>query len=182
MREPLRKYPLFSLCGLCCACCPMFHISEERHCTGCGGEGRPACAVIRCAKRHGGVEFCFECPEYPCERYRGERPDSFVPVRNAQKEFDQIKAVGPRAHQELMNEKAMRIRFLLSNYNDGRKKSFFCLAVNLLDPETVGAALARLSGQTRPGMTVKEKAALAVGIFQEAADRQNVVLKLNKKK
>ena len=81
-----------------------------------------------------------------------------------------------------MNEKAMRIRFLLSNYNDGRRKSFFCLAVNLLDPETVGAALARLSGQTRPGMTAKEKAAPAVGIFQEAADRQNVVLKLNKKK
>ena len=77
-----------SLCGLNCGLCPMYHISEQNHCTGCGGEGRPSCAVLRCAEEHGGVAYCFQCPEYPCARY--EPPpqyDSFLPARNVRRDF-----------------------------------------------------------------------------------------------
>lgn len=47
MKEQTRAEPRFSLCGLNCGLCPMYHISETEHCTGCGGAGRPSCAVQR---------------------------------------------------------------------------------------------------------------------------------------
>ena len=88
MKEQTRAEPRFSLCGLNCGLCPMYHISETEHCTGCGGAGRPSCAVQRCAREHGGVEYCFQCAEYPCARYtRAEPYDSFVPHRNVQRDF-----------------------------------------------------------------------------------------------
>lgn len=65
MKEQTRAEPRFSLCGLNWRLCPMYHISETEHCTGCGGAGRPSCAVQRCAREHGGVEYCFQCAEYP---------------------------------------------------------------------------------------------------------------------
>ena len=37
MKEQTRAEPRFSLCGLNCGLCPMYHISETEHCTGCGG-------------------------------------------------------------------------------------------------------------------------------------------------
>ncbi len=38
-------------------------------CAGCreGGSSLPFCAARTCFKEHG-VDFCFQCPEYPCER------------------------------------------------------------------------------------------------------------------
>ena len=42
MKEQTRAEPRFSLCGLNCGLCPMYHISETEHCTGCGGAGGDA--------------------------------------------------------------------------------------------------------------------------------------------
>ena len=51
MRNYRRSDPAFSLCGLCCALCPMHRM--ERGCPGCGGgAGHQSCAVIRCALAH----------------------------------------------------------------------------------------------------------------------------------
>ena len=60
-REEIR----FSLCGLNCALCSM-HLGG--YCPGCGGgAGNQSCAKARCSLEHGGVPFCWECPEYPCQ-------------------------------------------------------------------------------------------------------------------
>ena len=98
MKEQTRAEPRFSLCGLNCGLCPMYHISETEHCTGCGGAGRPSCAVQRCAREHGGVEYCFQCTEYPCARYtRAEPYDSFVPHRNVPLDSDAVFSRAGRA-------------------------------------------------------------------------------------
>ena len=60
-----RQNQLFSLCGLNCGLCPMF---LNKNCPGCGGgEGNQACKIARCSIEHGGVEYCFQCSEYPCD-------------------------------------------------------------------------------------------------------------------
>ena len=134
MKEQTRAEPRFSLCGLNCGLCPMYHISETEHCTGCGGAGRPSCAVQRCAREHGGVEYCFQCTEYPCARYtRAEPYDSFVPHRNVQRDFARAARDGLDAYRAMLEEKEALLRFLLREYNDGRRKSLFCTAVNLLE-------------------------------------------------
>ncbi|HCP15088.1 MAG TPA: hypothetical protein DIT32_04865, partial [Peptococcaceae bacterium] len=62
MKEYVRAYPLFSLCGLNCGLCPRYHTEGESRCPGCGGPAfhlkHPSCAVITCSRKHGGVEHC----------------------------------------------------------------------------------------------------------------------------
>jgi len=70
----------------------------------------------------------------------------------------------------------------LANYNDGRRKSFFCITVNLLELQDVKCIVEQIATETESdNLTLKEKASLAVKLFQTMATKRNVVLKLNKK-
>ena len=80
-----------------------------------------------------------------------------------------------------MEQKLAILAELLEDYNDGRRKSFYCLAVALLplaELETVMTGLRTLD----PAMPVKEKAAAAVNQLQAAAQRHDILLKRNLKK
>ena len=69
MKGFTREETRFSLCGLNCTLCPM---RLGGYCPGCGGgAGNQSCAIAKCSLEHGGVLFCWECPEYPCSRYEG---------------------------------------------------------------------------------------------------------------
>ena len=89
---------LAAVCGLYCEACSLFiatkedperlkqlaakfQLSEEvMRCYGCRSEKRgpyrQQCAMFSCAAERG-VDFCVECPEYPCETlkaFQAERP------------------------------------------------------------------------------------------------------------
>lgn len=69
---------------------------------------------------------------------------------------------------------------LLGGYDDGRRKSFFCLAVNLLplaELESILQGLLALSD----ARSLKEKAAFAANALQTAADARGISLRLRKK-
>lgn len=171
----------FSLCGLNCALCSM-HLGG--YCPGCGGgAGNQSCAMARCSLEHGGVQFCWECPEYPCPRYDGFGDgDSFVPHRNRQKDIAQARELGLEAYLAQLEEKRAILDKLLAYYNDGRRKTLFNTAVHLLLLEDLRSVMAALD--SRPELaeqTVKDRALAAVGLLQETADRQGISLKLNKK-
>lgn len=187
MEEYQREYPLFSACGLNCCLCPRFHTEGGSRCPGCGGEGffekRPSCGVISCCRRHDDLAYCYLCEEYPCKKYdRAMDYDSFITHRHMEKDFARAKAIGIDAYQAQLNEKVEILQTLLAQYNDGRRKSFFCLAVNLLELEDVKAAMAKIQAQTQDGMTAKEKSAMAAEALQELADSSGVELTLNRKK
>ena len=145
MRNYRRSDPAFSLCGLCCALCPMHRM--EKGCPGCGGgEGHQSCAVIRCALAHGGPESCAFCPGYPCPRLtEAARFDSFVPHRNQLEHLNRW-AAAPEDFWAELAEKSRLLTELLEHYNDGRHKSFFCTAVNLLPAGDTAAVVERLDG------------------------------------
>ena len=128
----------FSLCGLNCRLCPMF---LYHYCPGCGGgEGNQACGAAKCSLQHGKLEYCHLCGEFPCERYdRIDEYDSFITHRNRRKDMERFQKIGSEAYHSEQVQKAEILSFLLKNYNDGRRKSFFCLAVNLLDLEDIKA-------------------------------------------
>jgi len=131
MKEFKRCYTLFSLCGLNCGLCSM-HL--DNYCPGCGGgAGNQPCAIARCSQQHGGIEFCYLCYEYPCEKYDDiDAFDSFITHRNQLKDFKKVKKIGIETYQSELDEKIKILKYLLVNYNDGRRKSFFCIAINLL--------------------------------------------------
>ncbi len=171
----------FSLCGLNCGLCTM-HV--DNYCPGCGGgAGNQPCAIARCSLQHDGVEFCYLCHEYPCEKYAGiDMFDSFITHCNQLKDFKKVIKIGLDTYMSELAEKMELLKFLLANFNDGRRKSFFCLAVNLLELQDVKSIVKEISANAdSENLTIKEKAALAAELFQALAARRNIVLRLNKK-
>lgn len=171
----------FSLCGLNCALCSM---RLGGYCPGCGGgAGNQSCAIAKCSLEHGGIPFCWECPEYPCSRYDGfDDGDSFVPHRNRKQDIAQAREVGLEAYLAQLEEKRAILEKLLAYYNDGRRKTLFNTAVYLLPLEDLQSVMTALSSRPElKGQPIKERALAAVDLLQEAADRQGIRLKLNKK-
>ena len=133
---------------------------------------------------HGGVEYCCQCTEYPCEKYEHiDDFDSFITHRNRRTDLEKVRQFGAEAYNTEQMEKMKILDILLSGYNDGRKKTFFCVAVNLLNLQELREALreieSRLDMET---LTLKEKSAFATGVLSEIASRRKVELKLHRKK
>lgn len=187
MGEKQRAYPRLSACGLNCGLCPRHHVDGTSRCPGCGGEGfaekRPMCGIISCNRRHGEIEFCYLCDEYPCKKLEGAHlVDSFITHRNMMKDFERAKSGGLDGYRVMLDEKVDMLRLLLEHSNDGRRKSFYCLAVNLLELEDVRQVMARLAAEAPPeSPDLKARAQAAVGLFEACAQAQGVVLKLNRK-
>jgi len=172
---------LFSLCGLNCGLCSM-HL--DHYCPGCGGgPGNQPCVIARCSQQRGGMEYCYLCDEYPCEKYDGiDAYDSFITHRHQLKDFQKAQTIGIDAYQAELAEKTEILKYLLANYNDGRRKSFFCLAVNLLELQDLKMVLEQIASETGSDeLTLKDKAKLAASRFNTMAEKRNIALKLNKK-
>ena len=93
MKNYQREYPMLSACGLNCGLCPRYHINGTSKCPGCAGESffskNPGCGIISCSQRHGGIDYCYLCDEYPCRKYDGVNlVDSFITHRNMLKDFE----------------------------------------------------------------------------------------------
>ena len=125
-----RKNQLFSLCGLNCGLCPMF---LGKHCGGCGN-GNQSCGIAKCSLEHGKIEYCYECESYPCEKYRYiDKYDSFITHKRQKADLKMIQDIGVEQYNLQQREKMQILSHLLANYNDGRRKNFFCVTVNLLE-------------------------------------------------
>ena len=181
MKGFTRTETRFSLCGLQCGLCAM-HLGG--YCPGCGGgAGNQNCSIAQCSIGHGGVQFCWECPEYPCPRYEGfDDGDSFVPHRNRQQDIAQVLELGLAACLAQQAQKRAILDTLLAGYNDGRRNTLFTTAVYLLPIVELRTVMNTL--ESRPeltGKSIKERALAAVDLLQQAADRHNISLKLRKK-
>lgn len=177
-----RPNQLFSLCGLNCGLCPMF---LNQYCPGCGGgEGNQSCKIARCSMEHDGVEYCFQCSKYPCEKYDHiDDFDSFITTRRQKADLEKARQLGIEAYNTEQMEKARILDVLLSHYNDGRRKTLFCLAVNLLELQELQAILCEIACRAdMEALTLKERSALVASLLQDAASHRDIDLKLHKKK
>ena len=109
--------------------------------------------------------------------------DSFITYRNVTRDFDKVKMSGINAYRAELDEKIGLLRWLLEYCNDGRRKNYYCQAVNLLELEDVKAVVGRIREQTvvEEG-NVKERAAQAVQMFEEMAWERGIELRLKNKK
>jgi len=99
------------------------------------------------------------------------------------KDFEKVKETGLEAYQSELNEKIKILQNLLGNYNDGRRKNFFCLAVNVLQLSDIREIMEQITAETRSrDLTVKEMSVIAVRLFQKKADERKMSLKLNQMK
>jgi len=187
MNYKTRAFPEFSACGLNCGLCPQYykHTNGAFKCPGCAGEGfsdaHPTCGVLTCCQSKG-FEFCWDCNEYPCKRYdNADAGDSFITHKNQFTDIEKAKRIGIEAYIAEQNEKIIILQRLLANFNDGRKKTFFCVAVNLLELKDLKNIMRRIEIEINLDDPIKEKAKAAARLFQAVADEQNIAIKLRKK-
>lgn len=171
-----RENPMFSLCGLNCGLCSM---RLGGHCPGCGQGNRP-CKAARCGMEHG-VEYCFQCNEYPCQIYEHSgNYDSFITYKNQKADMEKAKQFGIESYNVEQAEKAMLLDTLLSEYNSGREKTLYCIAVNLLETEEIKSVLEKAATSIAE-CPLKEKAAFVSNLLRKIAQENNVELKLRKR-
>lgn len=172
-------FSLFSLCGLNCGLCTM-QIRGE--CPGCFAESHCAqtCAFAPCSVRHGNVQYCFECEESPCEKYDGcDQYDSLISHKNQKSDMEKAKRIGIENYRAQIVKKKELLDRLLSEYDDGRKDVFFCLAVNLMEPDDLSAILEEADSSAK-GMPLSEKAAYIKHNMIKTAEKKGILLRLRR--
>ena len=170
---------LFSLCGLNCGLCPM-QIRGE--CSGCfnGSTCYQTCPIAPCSVKHGNVDYCFQCSEYPCKRYDGiDWHDSLISHRNQKRDMAKAKEIGIDAYLAKQREKKTILTRLLRDYDDGRHDVFFCLAVNMLDIKDLKSVLKTVDQKTS-GMTQQEKASVIEQYLRDCGEKNNIPLVLRR--
>lgn len=123
MTEDFKRYDnLFSLCGLNCGLCPM-QIRGE--CPGCFKESFCAkqCPIVPCSVRHGNIQYCFECDEYPCAKYDSiDQFDSLISHKNQKSDMAKAKRIGIENYFAGQMEKQLILNRLLTEYDDGHRE------------------------------------------------------------
>jgi hypothetical protein len=181
MKDFQRDDLAFSLCGLNCCLCPM---RLGGYCPGCGGgAGNQSCAIARCSLQHGGVAHCFLCPKFPCSRYEAcESRDSFITHQRQLRDIARAQEIGLSAYRAELEQKAATLRTLLDQYNDGRRKTFYCVVANLLPLIDLEQAMQQvIEDPTFGSLPIQEKAGRLAAAFEERAARHGLVLKLRQK-
>jgi len=121
------------------------------------------------------------CEEFPCEKYDDvDAADSFITHRNQLRDLEKAKQIGMEVYAAQLNEKVRALEELLAHYDDGRKKSFFCLAVNLLELDDIKAVMEKAAQEIEPEADKKAKAVVIAGLFEAMAEKRDVSLKLRK--
>ena len=120
---------------------------------------------------------------YPCEKYSHiDEYDSFITHKRQKADLERVQNIGIKQYNLEQQEKIQILSHLLANYNDGRRKNFFCVAVNLLELSELQEAMKQIQQNDELSvLSVKEQCSYIVDILQKIADRRNIKLKLVKK-
>lgn len=108
--------------------------------------------------------------------------DSFITHQHQLEDMKRAGEIGIEAYTREQERKVEILQQLLAQYNDGKRKTLYGLAVNLLPLEDLERILKETA--TSPDFqegTLKEKAAILAEKFRQAADERGVILKLRKK-
>jgi len=181
------KYPEIGICGLSCRLCPNYNADAENRCLGCKSEGRMAvgCPFITCAIKKKGVEFCWDCEESKtCDKWKkhreaGKKHDSFKCYQKLEEDIDFIQKNGVAKFEKVQKKREQLLKEILQEFNEGRSKSYYCIASTIIDIEELKNAL-NTAKQNSKGLNIKEKSKLLHSILDEIAEQKKYYLKLRK--
>jgi hypothetical protein len=190
----VRKYPTIGVCGLDCGLCPRYYTAGTSRCPGCDGPDfmnkHPSCSFITCCVRKKKLEVCAECSDFPCPKFKSEEEyqllkesSSYPSVRKIMPNLNYIKSNGIEKFAEQQNERIKLLETFISNFNEGRSRSFYCRATCLLDIGSLKESLDKAIQTTRTENispdNLKSKAKILKDILDETALKAGVQLKQN---
>lgn len=184
----IKQYPTLGCCGLDCGLCPRYYTKGSSRCPGCCGENfsekHPSCSFITCCVKKKGLEVCAECEEFPCTKFHGDiENDSFITHRRIIHNQNFIKESGITAFTKQQNKRIKILQSMLECYDDGRSKSFFCLAVVLLSCDSLSKAIEQAEQEVKHKAINQEdrksKAKILKSILNKFAAEENEELRIN---
>jgi hypothetical protein len=135
----LKKYPTIGVCGLDCGLCPRYYTVGSSRCPGCGGPDffnkHPSCSFITCCVKKKNLEVCAECSDFPCVKFKS--PEEYFQVKESSS-YPSCKKILPNLYFikeqgidkfiEQQNKRIRLLKMMISKFDDGRSRSFFCRA------------------------------------------------------
>ncbi|MFA6447850.1 MAG: DUF3795 domain-containing protein [bacterium] len=181
------KHPEIGVCGLSCRLCPRYQSESKSKCFGCKTDSRmdAGCPFITCAVKRKGIEFCRECEENKsCEKWKkhresGRNHDSFKCYQTLERDIAAIELHGLAAFEKNQKEREKLLKRMMSEFNDGRSMSYYCIAATVLEIAELRAALAKAK-KNSAGLQTKEKSKALHSLIDEIAARKSYILKLRK--
>jgi hypothetical protein len=181
------KYPEIGICGLSCRLCPRYQTEAASKCNGCKSTDRRAagCQFITCAIKHVGVEFCWDCRENElCKKWKkhrdmGKEHDSFKSYQKLEDDINYIKAKGISAYDEQQRIRESLLLRLLNEFNEGRSKSYYCVAATVVDINELRNSLEEATIRSRL-LSIKDKARIMHSLLDGIALKKGYHLGLRK--
>jgi hypothetical protein len=181
------RYPTTGVCGLSCILCPNHNRDTKSKCPGCKTEFRfgAACPILNCAIKKKGVEFCWDCPDCKtCDKWRrhresGKTRDSFICYQKLEENISFVEKHGIEAFEKIQNRRVELLKELLNEFNDGRSKSYYCIAATVLEIGELEKAIDE-GKNNAVNHDAKSKAKIMRELIDDIAAQKGYTLKLRK--
>lgn len=191
MKIPLiKEFPTIACCGIDCGLCPSYYTLGHSKCPGCGGPDfsskHPSCSILTCCVKNNSFESCADCNQYPCVKLKSwDKADSFVTHKVCLQNLNKIRQNGIEKFIEQQKIRMEILEMLLNSFNEGRSKSFFCIATTLLSIEDLNDAIKKAEeGIAEENIKIddfRSKSKIVKEILNKHAVNKNIEIKLRKK-
>jgi len=181
------RYKEIGVCGLSCLLCPTYNTEAVSKCGGCKSETRMAvgCLFITCAVKRKGIEFCGDCEESAnCEKWKrhrdtGKQHDSFKCYQKLEDDVHFIQENGVKKFEELQKLREQLLVQMLKEFNEGRSKSYYCIAATVLEIEELEQAIDRTRKESID-LDMRSKSKVMHSMLDAIAVKNNYYLKLRR--
>jgi len=165
----------------------MYHTRTKSRCFGCKSKARMAvgCPFITCAIKRKGIEFCWTCEvDKNCEKWRkhreaGKRFDSFKCYQRLEDNIALVQKNGIKKFEKVQKTRERLLKEMLQYFNEGRSKSYYCIAATILEIEELENALHKAKKESRR-LEIKERSKVLHSLIDEAAEKKGYRVKLRK--
>lgn len=144
------------------------------------------CPFVTCALKKKGVEFCGDCKENEaCEKWAkhreaGKKADSFKCYQKLEDDIAFIQNKdGADEFEKIQKIKEHLLKAMLREFNEGRSKSYYCIAATVMETGELEEALVRTKKNSE-GADIKERSRVLHAILDEIARQRNYYMKLRK--
>lgn len=143
------------------------------------------CPFHNCALKKKNVEFCGFCSEnINCDRWRkhremGKQHDSIVSYQKLETNIDFIRKRGLEEFEKQQKAREKIVQSMLSEFNEDRSKTFYCIAATMLEIDELEKALDE-AREKSINLNLKTKAKIMHSILNTIAEDKNYVLRLRK--
>jgi hypothetical protein len=180
-------YTEIGVCGLSCRLCPAYHRETKSKCGGCKTEHRmgAACPFHNCAVKKKGIDFCGFCDENnTCVRWMkfrevGKERDSIVCYQRLEDNINFIQNNGMEEFEKQQIAREKLLRAILTEFNEGRSKTLYCVAVTILEISELESVLKKARA-TSKGLDIRAKSEVMHSLLNEIAASKDYLLKLRR--